>query len=164
MTIRLLTCLMTLTLLAACENYDYTFNERVIYSPRELFSDFEVADEGLERCLTQTISDAGITAVGQLTDLNCSHAGIADLDGLALFTGLVRLSLSSNAVRNLVELGSLDALEELHLDGNRVVDPVPLYGLPSLRFVDLSGNPDLQCPQDSSLLRADTVVLPQHCR
>ncbi len=161
---RLVSSLFALCLLSACENFDYTFNERVVYSPHELFSDFTIADEALRGCVEQTIADGGITAATQLQDLNCSNAGIADLDGLARFNGLLSLRLSSNAVRNLVELESLTSLQELYLDNNAVVDPVPLYQLSALRFVDLSGNPDLQCPASSGLLRAKSVILPRHCR
>ena len=150
--------------LTACENFDVTFNERVVFTPHELFSDFDLPDEALRNCVTQTIADAGITAVSQFTDLNCSNAGITDLDGLARFSALLTLRLSSNAVRNLVELESLAALQELYLDANAIVDPVPLYQLPALRFVDLSNNPQLQCPASNNLLRAETVILPSHCR
>ena len=155
---------LSLALLSACENYDYTVNERVVYTTRPLLVDFEVADAALRDCLEQTIADRGISTVSQLTELNCSNAGIADLAGLGQFRGLLYLRLSANAVRNLVELESLQALQELYLDDNRVVDPVPLYRLSELRFVDLSKNPDLQCPEKPGLLRAETVVLPRHCR
>jgi hypothetical protein len=155
---RLLTCLFALSLfsLAGCENFDYTVNDKVVYTPRELFHDFDVADEALRNCLTQTIADNAISAASQLTDLNCSNAGIADLDGLAQFSGLLKLRLSSNAVRT--------SLQELYLDNNRIVDPVPLYKLPALNFVDLSRNLDLQCPASSGLVRVQTVTLPRHCR
>lgn len=161
---RLFVSLFTLpVLLAACADYDFTVNERVVYTPRELYRDFKVADPALHDCITQTIADRGISAANQLTDLNCSNAGISDLDGLARFSGLLYLRLSSNAIRNLVELQALTSLQEIYLDHNRVVDPVPLYQLPALDFVDLSHNPDLQCPESAGLLRATTVVLPRHC-
>ena len=163
---RPVTCLFALLLvsLSGCENFDFTVNEKVVFTPRELFHDFDVADEALRDCITQTIADNSISAASQLTDLNCSNAGIADLDGLAQFTGLLKLRLSSNAVRNLVELESLTSLQELYLDHNQVVDPVPLYKLPALRFVDLSRNPDLQCPSSGGLVRVETLALPRHCR
>ncbi len=162
---RLFVCLFTLQiLLAACADYDITVNERVVYTPRELYSDFEIADPALHDCVTQTIADRGISAASQLTDLNCSHAGITDLGGLARFDGLVYLQLSANGIRNLVELQSLTSLQELYLDRNRVVDPVPLYKLPDLRIVDLSDNPDLQCPDRRGLPPAVKVFLPRHCR
>ena len=163
---RLLTGLgcLALILLAACENYDFKVNEKVVYSPAPLFSDFDVADEALRGCLEQAIEDKGVRAAAQLSALNCSHAGIEDLSGLATFTGVVTLKLSSNNIRNLVELGTISQLQELYLDDNRVVDPVPLYELPALRYLDLSGNPQLQCPANAAFLRVKTVILPEHCR
>ena len=150
--------------LAACENYDFKVNERVVYSPQPLFADFEVPDQALRACLEQAIADGVVTAAPRLTTLNCSHAGIADLTGLSTFTGLISLKLSSNNVRNLVELGSLTSLVDLYLDDNQVVDPVPLYQLPALQLLDLSGNPNLQCPSAAGFLRLERVKLPRHCR
>jgi Leucine-rich repeat (LRR) protein len=151
-------------LLAACENYDIKVNERVVYSPQPLFTDFEVPDQALRACLEQAIEDGVVTAAPRLTTLNCSHAGIADLTGLSTFTGLNSLKLSSNRVRNLVELGALTSLVDLYLDDNLVVDPVPLYELPALQVLDLSGNPNLQCPSSAAFLRLEAVTLPRHCR
>jgi len=157
-------CCVTLALLAACENYDFKVNDRVVYSPGPLFEDFETPDQALHTCLEQAIADGAVRAAGQLSSLNCSHAGIGELDGLSRFAALKTLRLSSNNIRNLVEIGSIGELEELYLDNNRVVDPVPLYQLRALRFVDLSGNPALQCPQSGAFLQVETVILPQHCR
>jgi Leucine-rich repeat (LRR) protein len=151
-------------LLAGCENYDFKVNERVVYSPKPLFTDFEVPDEALRACLEQAIADGIVTAAASLTSLNCSHAGISDLTGLSTFTGLTSLKLSSNKVRNLVELGALTSLVDLYLDDNRIVDPVPLYQLPALQVLDLSGNPELQCPASAGFLRLESVTLPGHCR
>lgn len=160
-----LSCLpLLLLLLAACENYDFKVNERVVYSPAPLFSDFDAPDEALRGCLEQAIADAGVRAAGQLSSLNCSHAGIEDLSGMGSFPAVVMLKLSSNNIRNLVELGAITQLQELHLDNNRVVDPVPLYELPALRYLDLSGNPQLQCPANAAFLRVETIILPEHCR
>mgnify|MGYP001812460956 FL=1 len=151
-------------LLAACESYDFKVNERVVYSPRPLFTDFEVSDPALGACLEQAIADGVITSAAQLKSLNCSHAGISDLSGLSTFTGLNSLKLSSNSVRNLVELGALTSLLDLYLVDNAVIDPVPLYQLPALQVLDLSGNPKLQCPGSGAFIRLESVILPQHCR
>lgn len=155
---------LALLLLAACENYDFKVNETLVYSPAPLFDDFDVPDEALRACLEQSIIDGSIRTAGQLSTLNCSHAGIEDLDGMANFSALQTLNLSSNNIRNLVELGSITLLQDLYLDDNRVIDPVPLYQLHALRFVDLSGNPDLQCPHSGALVQVETVILPAHCR
>ena len=166
MSIRLCSAIVIIhaLLLAACENYDFKVNERVVYSPRPLFTDFEVTDPALRACLEQAIADGVVTAAAQLKSLNCSHAGIKDLAGLSIFTGLNSLKLSSNKVRNLMELGSLTSLLDLYLDDNDIVDPVPLYQLPALQVLDLSGNPQLQCPGGAAFLRLESVTLPQHCR
>jgi len=154
---------LLLLLLGACESYDFTVNDTVVYSPRPLFNDFEVPDEALRNCLEQAIADGAISTASQLSALNCSHAGIEALDGIASFGGIKTLSLSSNNIRNLVEISSIATLEELYLDNNRVIDPVPLYQLPGLRLVDLTGNADLQCPNESGFARVATVILPDHC-
>ena len=67
-----------LVLLSACESYDFKVNDKVVYSPQPLFSDFEVPDEGLRGCLEQAIADGGISAGTQLSILNCNHAGIEE--------------------------------------------------------------------------------------
>lgn len=159
-----ITCLsLHLVLLGGCQGYDFTINERVVYSPPKLFRDFAIEDPALRACVEQTIADQGITAAGDLEALNCSHAGISRLDGLAVFTGLRTLRLSSNRVRNLVELGALVALEAVYLNDNQVVDPVPLYRLGQLREVDLSGNASLVCPRKDGFSETVEVMLPDHC-
>ncbi|MDH3992296.1 MAG: hypothetical protein OEV47_05270 [Gammaproteobacteria bacterium] len=153
-----------LLLLSGCESYDFTVNDKVVYTPQPLFKDFDTPDPALRACLEQAIADNKVTSASQLAALNCSHAGIGDLTGLASFTGLKFLRLSSNKVRNLVEIGAISGLEELYLDDNQIIDPVPLYPLPALRLLDLSGNSGLQCPRRDGLARVETVVLPRHCR
>jgi len=153
-----------LVLLAACSDYDIKVNDRVVYTPAQLFSDFEIADEGLRDCVTQTIADQALTSSSQLLDLICSNAGISDLSGLSIFHALRRIRLSDNKVRNLMELQKMDQLQELYLDNNRIIDPVPLYGLSGLHFLDLSGNPNLQCPKAAGFSWTEELVLPKHCR
>ena len=160
---RLVYCfLVPILLLSACADYDLKVNDRVLYSPT-LFRDFAIPDIALGNCVKQTIKDNSVTQAQQLKVLDCSHAGVENLDGLAVFTGLQALRLSSNKVRNLVELDRLAALEVLQLDENKVIDPVPLYKLPALRQLDLSGNPALQCPRPGSLDHVADVILPEHC-
>lgn len=155
-------CLL-LILSAGCGPYDIKVNDTVVFTPAPLYTDFDIADSALRECLEQAVLDQSITAPAQLQTLSCSHAGIVDLDGLAVFTGLTQLKLSSNQVRNLVELASLSMLQDLYLDGNNIVDPVPLYQLAALRTLDLSGNDELQCPVTSALLQIEELTLPQHC-
>lgn len=153
-----------LLLVSACQGYDVTLNEKVVYSPKPLFRDYTTPDPGLRTCLEQAINDGVITNAQQLTSLDCSFAGIENLEGLAVFTSLTEIRLSANKVRNLVELDKILTLEALYLDDNQVVDPVPLDQLLALRHLDLSGNPALQCPRPGSLAHVTTIILPEHCR
>ncbi|MEZ5567792.1 MAG: hypothetical protein R3E54_05530 [Halioglobus sp.] len=157
------TLILPLFLLVACQGYDFTVNERVVYSPPPLFRDFALADEALRDCVMQLIADERITRVEQLVTLNCSHAGIESLDGLDVFSSLGSLRLSANRVRNLLALSALPELEQLYLDDNRVIDPVPLYSLEKLQTLDLSGNPGLQCPDPGALQQVAQLALPSHC-
>lgn len=151
-------------LLTACQGYDFRINDKVVYTPDPLFSDFNAPDTALRTCLEQAISDESITAVQKMSSLNCSHAGIENLEGLGTFEGIKALRLSSNQIRNLVEISRLFDLEEAYLDNNQIIDPVPLTRLESLRHLDLSGNPALQCPRSGSFKQLETLILPQHCR
>jgi Leucine-rich repeat (LRR) protein len=155
---------LTFALLTACGSYDFTINDRVVYRPGPLFEDFEVADQALRHCLEQAIASNTISAASQLSSLDCSNAGVSSLAGLSTFTEIEQLWLSHNTITDLAELQALTVLQQLYLDHNQVVDPVPLYDLPALSVVDLSGNPGLRCPDSTGLLRAETVVLPRHCR
>lgn len=161
---RLVYCVLALSLLAACQGYDFTVNEKVVYTPVPLFSDFTTPDPGLKDCLGRAINDGVITAADQLTSLDCSFAGIENLEGLVRFRELKSLRLSANRVSNVVELSRFKVLEALYLDDNQIIDPVPLYHLPALRKLDLSGNANLQCPSPGSLAHVASVILPQHCR
>ena len=158
------TALMTvLSILSGCESYDFTVNDKLVYTPKPLFSDFDAPDQALYGCIKQGIIDAKITSARQLTSLSCSHAGIENLQGLATFSGLTHLKLSSNKIRNLAELSAMTLLQELILDDNVVVDPVPLYRLPALRLLNLSDNGTLQCPASSAFAQLESLKLPRHC-
>ena len=86
-------------LLGACESYDFSVNENVVYSPAPLFSDFEAADNTLQKCLVDAVAGGKITQANQLKTLNCSQAGVTNLAGIETFTGISRLKLSSNSIR-----------------------------------------------------------------
>lgn len=162
--ISLLACLaLALALLAGCQQYDLTVNDRVVYTPRPLFSDFAAADPALQRCLEEAVKYDRVSSASQLRELACPDAGIADLAGLATFTGLRELDLSGNALTDIGELSGVIALEEAYLDDNDIVDPMPLASLQALDTVDLSGNVHLDCPSRQSLLRVTNLTLPSHC-
>ncbi len=154
---------VTLVLLVGCASYDFTVNDKLVYSPKTLFTDFDTPDPNLNNCLEQAIVDAKISEASALKRLNCSHAGIETLQGLEAFTGLVQLKLSSNKIRNLAPLVGFIHLQALFLDDNIVVDPVPLYPLPALRMLDLSSNAVLQCPEVAAFAELKSLTLPKHC-
>jgi Leucine-rich repeat (LRR) protein len=152
-----------LCLLAACQQYDVTVNDRVVYTPRPLFTDFAASDPALQQCLQAAVDAGKITAASQLRELSCREAGIRSLAGLSTFSGLRELDLTGNAIADISELGALIALEEAYLADNQIVDPLPLASLQALHTVDLSGNASLRCPDRQALLRVAALQLPSHC-
>jgi len=166
MTIRPGSCMICLSmlLLAACGSYDFTFNDKVIYTPDPLFTDFEVPDKALRECIKEAINDAKASSASEVSSLSCTEAGVESLAGLSTFTELEQLTLSSNNIVNISELAALTVLQVLYLDNNQIIDAVPLYQLPALHQLDLSSNPELICPPSGSLLRVSRVTLPEHCR
>jgi len=112
---------LSLLLLAACGSYDFTVNEKVIYTPDPLFTDFDVPDKALRECIRRAINDAKATSANEVSSLNCARAGIETLAGLSTFTELEQLTLSSNNIVDISELATLSVLQELYLDDNHVI-------------------------------------------
>jgi Leucine-rich repeat (LRR) protein len=158
------TICLSLALVAACGSYDFTVNDKVVYTPDPLFSDFDVPDKALRECIREAINDAKASNASEVSSLSCTDAGVESLAGLSTFTELEQLTLSSNNISNIGELAALTVLQVVYLDNNRIIDPVPLYQLPALHRLDLSSNPGLICPAPGSLLRVSYVTLPEHCR
>lgn len=152
--------------LPACADYRFTVNDKVLYTPDTLFSGYDIVDAGLRACVKQTVSDGSLTAASQLDELNCSHAGVADLQGLEIFTGLTRLKLSSNAITDLSPLSELQLLSEIHLDGNQIASLSAIRLLSNLSYINVSGNPQLNCTELANLAQAPSLKLelPDHCK
>ncbi|EED36260.1 conserved hypothetical protein [Luminiphilus syltensis NOR5-1B] len=161
--VRRIGILLLLSFLGGCSQYDVSINDTMVYEPDKLFADYDISDIALSECVAQAISDQNVTRIEQLTQLNCSNAGVMKLDGLRLFSGLQAVKLSDNPLRNLVELERLTLLTHLWLDNNQVVDPVPLRALKRLQTLDLRGNDSLQCPEQSLFPPGVEVTLPAHC-
>jgi len=163
---KLFLCIPALTALCACADYQFKVNERVVYEPAPLFSGYDIGDAALRDCVAQHIADARITAAAQLEELNCAHAGIADLTGLEIFTGLERLKLSNNAITDAGPLAPLARLNQVYLDGNQLRSIMPLRGLEQLGHLDLQNNPALLCMQLEYFSRQPQLTLesPAHCR
>ena len=149
--------------LTGCSGYDVKVNDRVVYTPAGPFSNFQMEDENLQGCVQQHIKDNNITAADQLQRLNCSHAGIRSVQGLAIFRGLVYLRLSHNLIADVTPLAQLGSLEELQLDHNPIENAAPLAVLVNLRSLDLSSNPGLACDSTSTLVSVPEYQAPDHC-
>lgn len=163
---RHITTLALAALLAGCADYSFTVNERVVYTPAPLFSDYSIADTSLAECVAQHIADARVTDPKALEALNCSHAGVESLNGIQVFSKLVRLKLSQNRIIELQPLADMAALQELHLDDNALQSISPIRDLPELQYLDLRGNTNLRC-EGLSVFRRHTgleLQTPAHCR
>lgn len=155
---------LSLPLLNACESYDFRVNDKLVYTPRPLFSDFSATDPALQQCLEQAISDGKVSNASELDTLNCSHAGVSSLDGLEVFTGISQLKLSSNTIRDISALSALTSLVVLQLDDNQIIDTTPLLELRALKQLNLAANPQMLCPASSSLITLEQLTLPEQCK
>ncbi|MCT2531082.1 protein phosphatase 1 regulatory subunit 42 [SAR92 clade bacterium H921] len=140
---KILLWLITLLTVVSCDRYQVTFNERQIYTPPSLFTNYQIADPNLRNCVAQAISDQRIEHGEDLLQLNCSYAGITNLSGLKRFS----------------------KLETINLFNNQLTDIKPLMFLGSLKRLDLRENPALPCKDLLSLeelLTAD-LLRPKTC-
>lgn len=162
----LLPLLLTSLLVSACSKYQFTVNEKVVYTPAPLFTDFTTADLNLRNCLDQAIKDQAVTAPAQLTLLNCSNAGITSLRGLEIFTGLEHVNLAHNALQRAEALAAMAQLKTLILASNQLRKIPEILGKEHLQEVDLSNNPDLDCADIRQLsARFDgELSAPQQCQ
>ena len=139
----ILLCLIC-TLVSGCNRYRLTVNARSVFEPAPLFKDHRIADQALAQCVEQAIIDQQVTRPAQLSKLSCSHAGLISLEGITVFTGLIRINLK----------------------GNSIIGIKPLLFLPRLESVNLEDNPSLNC-QDAALLEeqlSGELLKPKHCR
>lgn len=126
-------------------SFPVSVNERVVYTPPSLFSQYEIADSALARCVQQTIVDLHVTKARDLTRLNCSNAGITQLAGLEVFNQLQELHLGQNAITDASPLAALSKLKLLNLSENNILSAAPLLKLSNLTHLDLSNNAQLAC-------------------
>lgn len=165
--LRIRNIVIVLTLaLSACAGYDVSLNDRLIYTPKELFTDFALSDTALHDCVSQTLEYQKATSAAQLASLNCSGAGITRLDGLSTFSDITHLKLSLNKVTNIDVLASLTRLQVLHLDENQIGDVSVLSSLPELEILSVKKNSAIDCAALNSLkaLRPRLKIsFPGHC-
>ena len=77
---------------------------------------------------------------GAYADRNNAARAITNLRGLEHATGLTRLVLSNNPIRNLAPIAGLTSLTELTLARGQVSDLTPIAGLTNLERLHLSNN------------------------
>lgn len=155
---RLVPPLLATALLAGCQGYTWTLNERTVFAPPPLFAGYAIEDRALADCVQQAIEDGAITRADQLEDLNCSEAGIRSLAGIEVFIGLKRVGLDGNALESLAPLEVLTGIELIQARGNRLraLDPALCRG--SAKRIALAGNEALDC-RDIERLRACGVTI-----
>ena len=143
MRLKVLLAVATVFLLAACSRYSVSVNDREVYAPETLFTNYQLADGALGACVDQHLRTLQANSADDLAVLNCSNAGIRSVEGLEVFSRIEQLSLADN---ELVEIDSL--LQLIHVE-----------------YLDLRGNSGLECEVGSQLQQVinGTVLLPQHC-
>ncbi|MCV6614807.1 MAG: protein phosphatase 1 regulatory subunit 42 [Cellvibrionaceae bacterium] len=107
-----------LMLLTACNGYRLTLNEAPVNDERRIFSAYSMQDKALSKCVASVLDDRGSQHAGQLTQLNCSHEGVASLAGLQIFSQLRHLDLSNNRLADVRVLEQLEMLEVIDLRKN----------------------------------------------
>ncbi len=154
-----------LLVVASCTDYQFKINDRVVYTPAPLYTEYEIPDEALRKCVKQHVGDGAITNASQLTDLNCSHADVTSLEGIEVFTALARLKLASNAVTSVGPLATLSQLTDIYLEGNSIRSLLPLRGLAELVYLNVAGNIQLVCAELTHFeaIAKLTLLPPRHC-
>ncbi len=153
-----------LATITGCTDYSFSLNQKVLYTPPSLFSDFSVEDEHLQNCLQQTIIDQQVVAAKQLLTLNCSNANITSVAGIELFAQLQKVNFDHNGIDDIKPLASLRDLQLLLLNSNELTDITPLATLENIDRLELSDNPALSCQQPYWAHIPKTLVLPKQCK
>jgi hypothetical protein len=162
-------CALFITVsISSCKHYSLSVNDNLVYTPPPLLKDFVIADTNLRHCVEQTIIDKHITTFEQLTQVNCSNAGISSLAGLEKFYAIEQLNLAENKLTSLKELGGLSRITTLMLRSNNLTDAEPLLRLLQLKTVDMTDNKNLRCDDLKQLFNNFktselNLLLPDHC-
>lgn len=98
-------------------------------------------------------------ALGGLTELFASRAGIANLSGIELLPNLKKADLQNNKISDVRPLATLAKLEHLYLTYNNVSDIGPLAGLQRLTWLSLGNNKLADIGPVASLLALEHLSL-----
>lgn len=148
-------------LIISC-SYEVNLNKHTLYAPPVLFSNYNLADTGLKKCIQDTIQEANITNASQLTILQCPHNSITSLHGIEVFEQLRTLGLSKNNIHNISPLATLIHLTNLDLAENQITSAKSLNKLNALIFVDLRKNPLKNC-NELAQKTIKQLALPEEC-
>lgn len=152
--------------LSACSRYQMTLNEAVVYTPPSALTDFTTQDSNLQGCLDQMIKDRNITALKDVTQLICSHAGLTSLKGIEVFYNLRQVNLEHNQLTSIAPMKHLSKLEVLLLNDNQLTEAPELLTMAALKQLKLGNNPSLACG-DLLQLKANSdadLQLPEQCQ
>ena len=154
--------LAVLAVLAGCQNYSFSLNNKQLYTPQPLFKQYRILDPQLAGCVAQTIRDQNIKGAAELRQLNCSYAGIEQLDGLEVFYKLESLNLGHNKLSDVKVLLQLSDLQGVALNNNTLSEAAFLLDLPHLKRLNLQANSALAC-EFKALPKGLNISLPSHC-
>ena len=117
---------------AGFERYAVTLNERPIYTPKVIYSGYNIADPALASCVKQALIEGNITQPEQLEILNCSFAGVRDLSGIERFSQLKTMNLSNNQLIDIKALLFLGELRQVNLAENPAINCMDIDTLEEL--------------------------------
>ena len=114
--------ILMIYLISGCADYAVTFNNKSIITPVALYQSKNIIDNALRNCIEHTIVHQKITDPKMLRVLDCSHAGIVELDGIQQFLYLSEVRLKNNSLAGLAPLLLLDELTLVDLNNNTNID------------------------------------------
>jgi Leucine-rich repeat (LRR) protein len=94
-------------------------------------STIDVPDAAFAACITDTLgvlsaSRLDISAVREITSLNCDSRGIVNLDGIVFLTGATSFSFAHNQIRSVEPLDGMQNSGAINLSGNKISDLSPV--------------------------------------
>ena len=128
----MMSLILSLLLVTGCDRYTVTLNQQPIYTPKVIYSGYQITDPALASCVKITLTEAKITQPEQLELLNCSFAGITDLSGIELFSQLKTVNLNSNQLTEFKALLFLGELRQVNLSENPSISCTDVRALGTL--------------------------------
>ncbi|WP_096087772.1 leucine-rich repeat domain-containing protein [Agaribacterium haliotis] len=145
--------------LGACSNYEWSLNDRVVYTPPPLFNDYDKSDLALAKCLRQTIEAQQISAATQLSELRCPPGEIHSVQALGIFQKLTTLGLGDNQIKDASSLAALPKLRFLDLRGNNKLDCTSLSAIDGLSDKKLDTDGSSETAKNGGV----KIERPAHC-